>query len=751
VDFIVRAVDYLLRHRFGLPDGLADHSTTTYKRPDPNASEGEIEEESHRVLVLDPAAGTGTFLYFVINAIHEFIASRQQIGSWPSYVQQHLIPRLFGLELMMAPYVIAHLKLGALLDELKSPLRSDQRMNVYLTNTLEPPIAGSSQAVAFHHFLNQEAQGAEEARSRLPIMVVLGNPPYSGLSANMGEQSQKLIDQYRMVDGKPLGERKLWLQDDYVKFIAFAQQRIEQTGQGIVAFISNHSYLDSPTFRGMRQSLLKSFDEIYIINLHGNARRQERTPDGSPDQNVFDIQQGVAIAAFVRLPESEGGVADVHYTDVWGIEDDKRNWLDTNSLDTVQWEKTQPSTPWYFMPPFDNTLQAEYETGYKVTEMLPVSSAGIITARDKVVFDFENPSLVARMGEFADTTLSDESIREKYFGKKSGSKYPPGDTRGWKLPEARRRLHAEPDLGTNIKPCLYRPFDARRIYYTDYMVDWPRRQVMRHMLAGENIALLWTRPLNPSYEFSITTTTLIVDQCAIGNKSAGGGISYLGPLYLYPDGLEAHAGVGKREPNLAPEFIKHVESQLGLTFQGDRERGDLSSTFGPRDIFDYIYAVFHSPTYRERYEEFLRIDFPRVPVTSNIGLFKDLVRLGGELVGIHLPDSTLFNALTLTTGFPVLGSGTVEKVRYAEPSGKRPGRVYINKTQYFEGVPPEVWEFQIGGYQVARKWLQDRRGRKLEYADTQYYQRVLAALARTRELMADIDQTIDGAGGWPIA
>jgi len=311
VSYIVRSVDAILKEKFGRPLGLADPNT----------------------LILDPATGTATFLYYVIRHIYEELQRQGQIGAWSSYVREELLPRIFGFELLMAPYTIAHMKLGILLRELGYDFESNERLRVYLTNTLEKGVH-SKETIGFAEYITQEADAATEVKKEAPIEVIIGNPPYSGTSANMGEWITGLIDSYRKVDEQPLGERKLWLQDDYVKFIRFGQWRIQKTGRGILAFITNHGYLDNPTFRGMRQSLMQTFTDIYLVDLHGNAKKRETTPEGGKDDNVFDIQQGVAIGIFVKEP-GKSGPARVHHTDLWGLRKDKYRWLSVEDVETT--------------------------------------------------------------------------------------------------------------------------------------------------------------------------------------------------------------------------------------------------------------------------------------------------------------------------------------------------------------------------------------------------------------------------------
>jgi predicted helicase len=348
VSYIVRSIDHLLKTRFNKPQGLADDNT----------------------LILDPATGTATFLYMVINEIYQANTGKGQQGLWDNYVAEKLLPRIFGFELLMAPYAVAHLKLGLLLQETGYEFQSDQRLGIYLTNTLDEAIKHSE--TLFAKWISEEANAAAEIKKDKPIMVVLGNPPYSGHSANKGEWARQLVERYKTVDGKPLGEKNSkWLQDDYVKFLAFGQWRIERTGQGILGFITNHSYLDNPTFRGMRQSLMNTFTDIYILNLHGNSKKKEVAPDGGKDENVFDIQQGVAICLLVKEPDKTEP-ARVHYADYWGLREGKYQALVEADISVTEWEELKPDSPYYFLIKRDETDLAEYMKGWKLTDVFPI-------------------------------------------------------------------------------------------------------------------------------------------------------------------------------------------------------------------------------------------------------------------------------------------------------------------------------------------------------------------------------------------
>jgi predicted helicase len=732
VSYIVRSIDYILKNQFSKPMGLADKD----------------------VLILDPACGTGTFLYFVIRHIHDTLCQHGQKGQWNSYVSEHLLKRIFGFELLMAPYAVAHLKLGLLLQELGYKFESDERLGVYLTNTLEEAAKKAQHLFAFADAIAEEARLAGDVKLNKKVMVVLGNPPYSGHSANRSWEIRNgkrvptfigdLLQDYYKVDGQPLGEKNpKWLQDDYVKFIRFAQWRIDRTGYGILGFITNHGYLDNPTFRGMRQQLMRDFSEIHILDLHGNSKKKERAPDGSPDENVFDIQQGVAVGIFTR-PMASRPSRVLHHADLWGERQAKYKSLPETDISKTEWQELRASPPAYLFVPRESALVDEYERGWKLPDIFPTNSVGIVTARDDLTIAFTREELWKRIQDFVG--LSAEEARQKYdLGK---------DAQDWKVGWAQRDLKESGPKQQNILPILYRPFDFRHTYYTGHSMGFmvrPRPEVMRRMILRRNIGMLWTRPMSPNYEFSVLVSDCIVDQCAVGNKSAGAGISYLAPLLSYASDdeiLQLHESSPDANINFNPDFLRHIQNIV---------RFDLLTDFairfadpeGPRCVVNYIYATLHSPTFRKRYSSFLKVDFPRVPLISDKKLFAALAEKGAELVSLHLMQSPAL--AKFITKYEQPGDHEVKKVSYVEPNPKagiKSGRVYINDAQFFDGVPREVWEFHIGGYHVCAKWLKDRKGRKLSSDDIDHYQKIVVALAETIRLMREIDEIIPG---WPLS
>jgi len=723
VNFIVRAVDDILKTEFDLPQGLADNSKTKIKV---DVQGKQVEQEVHKVQILDPAAGTGTFLAEVIKHIHNKFVGQQ--GIWSNYVETHLLPRLNGFELLMASYAMAHLQLDLLLTETGYKTTNNQRFRVYLTNSLEEkhPDTGT----LFASWLSAEANEANYIKRDTPVMCVIGNPPYSGISSNNGEWINKLIEDYKYIDGVHFNERKHWLNDDYVKFLRYGQHFIEKNGSGVLAFINPHGFLDNPTFRGMRWNLLKTYDKIYTIDLHGNSKKKETAPDGNADVNVFDIMQGVSINIFVKTGKKKANeLGKVFHFDLYGKREMKYDFLSDSSLKSVNFQELKPEKPFLFFVPKNNKGSKEYEKGFRVDELFSVNVTGVVTARDSFVIDFEKPILKKRMEEFSDINFTDDSIRRKFFGNKKEGKYLAGDSRGWKMVEARKTIQSF-NHNDIIQKIAYRLFDDRYIYYHSSMVDWGREKFMYHFINKDNVGIDLCRQLVTDEYSHIFVTNKIVDDSFVSNKSRERG--YVFPLYLYPDNPEQQIIIqtAERIPNLNTEIIKQIAEKLGLTFTNEKETTE--NTFAPIDILDYIYAVLHSLTYREKYKEFLKIDFPRVPYPKDQNTFWQLVKLGEEIRQIHLLESPTVEKYI--TQYPMDGDNIVTKPKYQD------GKVYINNTQYFNFVPEIAWNFYIGGYQPAQKWLKDRKDRKLEIEDIFHYQKIIVALTETDRLMKEIDK-----------
>jgi len=714
VNFIVRAVDDILKIEFGLPQGLADNSKISI----PSLQGGF--KDVHKVQILDPAAGTGTFLAEVIKHIYRRFEGQQ--GIWSKYVSDHLIPRLNGFELLMASYAMAHLKLDILFAETGYKPIQEQRLRIFLTNSLEEYYKDAG--TLFSSWLSNEANLASQIKRDTPVMVVLGNPPYSGESQNKGKWIMDLMEDYKT---EPGGKEKLdeknskWINDDYVKFLRFGQYFIEKNKSGILAYINPHGFLDNPTFRGMRWSLLKTFDKIYTIDLHGNNKKREKCPDGSPDENVFDIMQGVSINLLIKTGKKKNDeLGKVYHYDLFGKREIKYNYLLENSFKKILYEEVQESPPNYFFNCKSNKGKYKYDLGLSLVELFKCNGVGITTAHDEFVINDSKTQLLKRFIEFKNTEPNADVLHKKFNVKIKD---------GWNILYGWKNIQNISDLSGFIQPISYRPFDTKYIFYEDKLVWRTVRRIMDNLLKGCNLGLMTCRQTAIDRWEHVGITKLLVDDSRLSNRTRERG--YVFPLYTYTkDNSQKNIeGTPERTPNLKKEIVDQIAAGLGLKYTDEKETTE--GTFAPIDILDYIYAVLHSPSYREKYKEFLKIDFPRVPYPKDAPTFWQLVALGGELRQIHLLESPKVEQYI--TKYPIDGNNVVEKVKYEN------NNVYINDTQYFANVPQVAWEFFIGGYQPAQKWLKDRKGRELTFEDIFHYQKIIVALVETSRLMSEID------------
>ena len=710
VEFIVRAVDDILRTEFNLPMGLADTSKVEIEQEiEQDPKHRKEKKQVHRVQVLDPATGTGTFLAETVRQIKRDIGG--QMGAWPSYVPEHLLPRLHGFELMMAPYTIAHLKL-----DMEIGIPAQQRLKVFLTNSLEE--ANKDANTLFGHYLAEEANTASKIKKEAPVMIVMGNPPYSGISQNNGEWITNLLSDYKKEPGGilPLKERKIWLNDDYCKFIRLGQYYVDRNKEGVLAYICNNGFLDNPTFRGMRWNLLHSFDKIYIINLHGNTMQKVTCPDGSRDENVFDIMVGTSINIFIKTgKKKKGDLAEVFYSDLYGLRKNKYEFLSNNTLVSVGFKKITLNEPFYFFVEKQEEGKEEYDRGFRVDEIMPINVTGIVSARDRLVIDINGDNLLRRIQYFADLNINDDVVRNTLFGNKKAGKYLAGDSRGWSLSNARRQIQGYNHID-KIIPISYRPFDTQYVYYSPDMVDWGRESLFYHLIDKNNVGITFVRQaITDNWSHVLATNTLIDNRFQYSNKST----AYVCPLYLYPEPGSIDTS---RRPNLDEKIWAQINTSIGKETT-------------PEDIFDYIYGVLHSPSYRAKYKEFLKVDFPRIPYPKDKTDFEHFRFYGNQLRELHLMHNVPESPVT----FPNAGSMQVDALRWEwNKDDGYSGNVYINETQYFEGVPAEAWDFYIGGYQPAQKWLKDRKGRTLSFDDIEHYRKIISVLMETSRLMKEI-------------
>ena len=711
VKFIVRAANDLLKRDFGIPEGFAD---------------------MEKVTALDFAAGTGTFMLEMARAMFggEEKAKRDILA------RGHFLKNFYGFELMASAYVISHMKLSHFLSSNGIDLRDDERIQIYLTNTLEKVSAQIK--LNMLPFLAREAKDAQKVKDS-PVLVIVGNPPYSGHSQNKStekyEREHKKIKGKRVTDTRDTwiggllrgfdgvtevgggyyesdgvsltkqGERTTkWIQDDYVKFIRFAQWKMDQVPRGIVAIITNHAFLDNPTFRGMRQSLMNTFDALYFLDLHGNAKKQERTPQGGKDKNVFAIQQGVAVSLLVKNPAvKERGV---FHADMWGSRKDKFDACAQQSVGAIKWEKINPASPLYLFVPRDAKAAAKYENFYSVNDIFRVRGAGITTAHDAFVIDADEEALLKRFAAFQAAEGNAAQLHETFEVARK---------MGWDIMDGKNALKNEEDLRRFIQPICYRPFDTRHIFYEDNLVWRTVRGVMQHMLVGDNVGLTTVRQVKTGNTWQhCLATAQLTESTYVSNRTSE--INSLFPLYCYDNEM----GEAQRRENFTQGFRDWIDARYG-------------EAHTPEDILGCIYACLHSPDYRKRYADFLRRDFPRISFPENNDEFKRLAAIGGELIAAHLLRENCSGEFG-----KLRGGGTSHKVEKVRHDGKDDGRLYFNNDEYF-AVAPEVFNFQIGSYKPLDKFLKSRKGRKLSAAEIAAMEKSANAIAFTIKKTAEID------------
>ncbi|MCK4406035.1 MAG: N-6 DNA methylase [Bacteroidales bacterium] len=709
VSYIVSSINQILKTHFELADGLA----------------------SPEVTLLDPAGGTLTFPAEALKLAVKEYTEKYGEGGKNNLIKNQILPNFYAFELMMAPYAIGHLKMSFLFEELGYRLNDNERFNLYLTNTLEMDdleqihIPGLSS-------LSEESHLAGKVKKDKAVLVILGNPPYSGHSANKNDWTEKLLKQdivdgvpiqsYYKIDGKSLGEKNpKWLQDDYVKFLRFAQWKIQKAGFGIVGMITNHSYLDNPTFRGMRQSLMKTYNEIYILDLHGNSLKKETTPEGGKDENVFDIRQGVAIVLFVKLKDKKN--CKIYHTDLFGLREKKYNWLEKNEFTVKNYKEITPETPYYFLIKRDTEKIKDYLKWTKINEIFPVNSVGIVTARDKLTIKLSEHEAWNTVLNFS--KLDPEIAREAYnLGE---------DARDWKVTFAQRDLKDSGLDRDKIEKILYRPFDERFTYYTGRSRGFhcmPRKEVMQHIIKG-NFGIITSRIIKGAKYQHTFVTENITDASLLAANTASS--SYLFPLYIYPEKNPQKKKSGKILMLFEPEekYITKRPNIQGTLFE--KLNGKYNKHLTPEEILYYIYGILYSNVYREKYAEFLKIDFPRIPFTADYDLFEKIAEYGKKLSDLHLLKSEIIN--NPIAKYQGIGENDrIEKIQYTENEQ----RIYINNEKYFEGIIPEVWNYYIGGYQVLRKYLKDRKTRIMD--DPRHYCKIVTAISKTIEIQKQIDE-----------
>ncbi|MEZ6030887.1 MAG: type ISP restriction/modification enzyme [Hyphomonadaceae bacterium] len=726
VNFIVRAINDVLKTEFGLEEGLADTSkvtiewdtgqrgTTKAGKLAKSAETVKGKKEVHRVQILDPATGTGTFLAEVIKQVAPHVKAKAP-GLWAKYVEKDLIPRLHGFELLMASYAMCHMKLDMVLREHGyKPTAKPPRVSVYLTNSLEEGDAANYE-LPFAQWLSNEAREANTIKRDMPIMCVIGNPPYRGESVNKGDWIMNLIEAYKREPGgrEKLKERNSkWINDDYVKFIRMAEALIEKNGQGVLGFITNHGYLDNPTFRGMRWRLLQTFDKIYVIDLHGSTLKKEVAPGGQPDKNVFDIPPGVAIVIAVKRAASRRHETQVYHADVWGPRDSKYELLRHADLTSLKMTRVASQMPSCVFVPRNTALLEQYESGIHLEKFMPLHGNGIVTKRDFLSVRETDEEVQEVLRDFLQ--LPEIAVREKY--------QLPEDVRDWRYEWAKADISANFQKAP-ITPLNYRPFQEKKLFYSGIsrgFVGWPVPQVMRHYVGQRNIGLLAPKAVRDAKFAHVFVTTVPTEAIFLSGTTGSNAMNF--PLYLYPEPDELDQ---TRRVNFESKLYAKLRKLAKHPKRGEPDEVA---------VFDYIYGVLHCPAYRETYAEFLKIDYPRIPWPATPDVFWEVSYKGEQLRRLHLMEPVAIGK----TPYPFVGDGNTDvgKIEF------RDGAVWINATQRFENAPDVSWSFYVGGYQPAQKWLKDRKGRSLDFEDVKHYQRILKVLAETDRIMKTIDMPL---------
>lgn len=745
VSYIVRSVHELLISKFGLEDGLA--STVTWeemlkKNKDLVIPKG-IEKSQDFVQVLDPATGTATFLVEVIDVIHKTMTGKwikqglseeKRLKLWNEYVPEHLLTRLHGFELMMAPYAIAHMKIGLKLAETGYEFASEERARIYLTNSLESAQNFSDKFDIIVPALAHEAHAVNGIKQSQIFTVVIGNPPYSAFGQmNKGTWILELIAEYK----KSLKEKKINLDDDFIKFIRYSQLIIERANIGILMMITNNTFIDGLTHRQMRRSLMNVFNEIYVYDLHGSTLKGDVAPDGSKDDNVFNIKQGVSINCFVRF-QGKSKSQENSVSHLWGNQEHKYKVLMSDSVLRTTWSVVHPVSPmWFFVAKAKG--EAEYSAFNSLASIFPVNSVGILTSRDDFVLDNSKSKLEIRIKDFFDLKISDSALMKKYNIADNIS-----------IPIHRARREGAFDKN-KIKLVNYRIFDKKYIYYSKYLLHRKRAEVQSHLLE-DNIAIMSCRQEVSIPFYHAFCVAGLVDDCCLSNKSRERG--YVFPLYLYGKESSQDSLIGlqedSRRPNISTTFVDEISNKLDMEYDLIG-KGNLKTSFGPEDVCYYVYALLYSPTYRLRYSEQLKIDFPRIPITRDKILFEKLVEKGNALVNNHLLGQNPFvkSLDYFNVDENVNTNRTTEVVKVA--FSKKECTISINDDYRFNDVAEDIWCFNIGGYQVCEKWLKDRKGYRLSNGEIKKFKVIIVVIRETLAVMSEIDKVIDAHGGWPEA
>lgn len=730
VSFIINAVDTILREKLDTPKGLADNSKITYKN-----------QHFHKVQILDPATGTGTFLSVAAEKIYKSYIDKGQEGLWPEDVVQNIIPRLNGFEYLMAPYTMAHLKVATALhlDDLQEQL--PDRLNIFLTNSLDKDYP--EEKLDFARFITDESNAASLIKRDTPVMVVIGNPPYNEKSANNGEWIMGLMDDYKQEPGEKKqhirtikktkkkiykntlkGERNpKGLNNDYCKFIRLGQNFVENTQEGVLAYICGNTFLDTSLFRGMRYELLSKFDEIYIINLHGSTKRNEST-ETQKDECVFNIQVGVSINIFIKRKDGNNGqLARVFYKDMYGSQREKLEYLSNHQLNDVGFQEIHPAAPLYTFRIRNQHLREQYDAGFNIRELMNSNvTQGLTTGADSIVIHYERKDAELLAKNFSTASFSDmaaclgiastENAKRKYL----------------EIQKIINDQHLLPF--DSITEMTYRPFDKRWTIYEKGIMDRPRPEIGKNILNRENLVLCLGKAGNVmgDNEWSLVyISKLPTDK----NVVPRGGV-YLFPLFVYDQ-------EGVEHVNFSEDILKKIEERTGLSMQVTAEDKERGKGYPPIVLLDYIYAVLHSTHYRRTFHECLQDGFPTIPYPSSADYFFQMAKMGEEIRRLHLLEGITDNDFITT--YPIRlpkDNNLCEKREFVETE-EGIGRVWINDKQYFDHVPTVAWNMVVAGYQPLDRWLKDRKGKRLTSDEIVHYQLMVTALQKQAAVMEEIN------------
>ena len=731
VSFIVNAVDTILREKLDIPKGLADNSMITYKN-----------QLFHKVQILDPATGTGTFLAVAAAKIYKSYTDKGQEGLWQEDVVKKIIPRLNGFEYLMAPYTMAHLKVATALHLDDQQDQLPDRLNIFLTNSLDKDYPEGR--LDFAKFITDESNAASLIKRDTPVMVVMGNPPYNEKSANNGDWIKDLMDDYKQEPGQKKiyirtikkSGKKIYqntlkgehnpkgLNNDYCKFIRLGQNFVETTQEGVLAYICGNTFLDTSLFRGMRYELLSKFDEIYIINLHGSTKRNESTGT-QKDECVFNIQVGVSINIFIKRKDGNNGqLARVFYKDIYGSQRKKLQYLSAHQLNDVDFQEIHPSAPFYTFRIRSQHLREQYDAGFNIRELMTVNVQGFTTDKDFVAIQYEAKDI--RNIVFAMQSDKDDTELQEEYGF--------SDSRDWKLKSARSLLKATSfgieDVDKYTSQVCYRPFDFRWTFFHKTLVTYPRPLLQNSVHNKQNIVLCLGKAGNVigDNEWSLVyISTFPTDKNVVPRGGA-----YLFPLFVYDQ-------EGVEHINFSEDILKKIEERIGLSLQATSEDKEHSKGYPPIVLLDYVYAVLHSTRYRRTFHECLQDGFPTIPYPSSASYFFQMAKMGEEIRNLHLLEGITEDDIITT--YPVRlpkDNNLCVKREFSETEDGF-GRVWINDKQYFDHVPTVAWNMVVAGYQPLDRWLKDRKGKRLTSDEIIHYQLMVTALQKQKTVMEEID------------